>query len=548
MTEMIETDIVIVGAGAAGSVMAARLSENPKLNVTVIEAGRDDHHPYIHIPAGFIKMIFNQKYIWPFKTTPDANTNHREINVLQGRVVGGSSSLNGLIYNRGQPADFDGWAQLGNPGWDYASVLPHFKRSETFSGARAARDSVSQQMAARGEDGPLQISEFDWNHEICDAFIEGAAEEGLPRTPDYNDGNQDGVGYFQRIIKGRRRISAARAYLKPALKRPNLRLITRAVAAKILFDGTRATGIEYITNEGRGKRRRIRARRQVVLCCGTVNTARLLQLSGIGAPEDISGIGIDLHHHLPGVGRNLRDHYSVRVVARARNSVTINEMARLPRLLGHQMRWLMGRPSIITLSPSIVHIFARSRPGLAGPDLQGVFSPASYKAGFVSMLDDYPGMTCGFWAHQPASTGLVRALSADPMDAPLIQPNYLSRREDVDTLIGGIRLARRLMQTGPMREFFDHEQLPGRDVVHDDEIEAFARQYGVSSWHLVGTARMGPASDPMSVVDARLRVHGLEGLRVADASIMPTSPSANTFASTIMIAEKGASMLQSDLS
>jgi len=539
MSQREETDIIIVGAGAAGSVVAARLSEDPRLNVTVIEAGKNDLHPYIHIPAGFIKMIFNEKYIWPFKTEPTENTSGREINVLQGRVVGGSASLNGLIYNRGQPADFDGWAQMGNAGWDYQSILPYFRRSETFDGKGDPE--------ARGTEGPLQISELKWIHEICEAFIDGASELDLPRNADYNDGDQEGVGYFQRIIRGRRRISSARAYLKPALRRANLRLITQAVVAKVVFEGKRAVGVEYITGEGRGQRRVLRARRQVILSSGTVNTARLLQLSGVGNNEDLLRLGVPVVQELAGVGRNLRDHYSVRVVARARNSVTINELARLPRLIGQQVRWLLGQPSIITLSPSLVHIFAKSREGLETPDLQGVFTPASYKAGFVSLLDDYPGMTCGFWAHKPDSTGLVQALSTDPMTKLRIQPNYLSARTDVETLIRGIKLARKLLQTSPMARYFDHEQLPGKDVQSDDEFEAFAKQYGVSSWHLIGTARMGQADDPRAVVDNRLRVHGLEGLTIADASVMPTSPSGNTFASTIMIAEKASDMLKEDL-
>lgn len=539
MKELDETDIIVVGAGAAGSVVAARLSEDPKMKVTVLEAGRNDLHPYIHIPAGFIKMIFNENYIWPFKSEPTDAVAGREINILQGRVVGGSGSLNGLIYNRGQPADFDGWAQMGNRGWDYESVRPFFRKSETFDGGGNP--------AVRGGDGPLQISELKWKHEICEAFLSGAGELDLPRTADYNGGEQEGVGYFQRIIRGRRRISSARGYLKPSLKRPNLRLETRAVVSRVLFEGRRAVGVEYIADGGRGERRILKARRQVILSSGTVNTARLLQLSGIGNPVDLSELNVPVVRPLSGVGRNLRDHYSVRVVARARNSVTINELARAPRLWGQQMRWLVNRPSIITLSPSLVHIFAKSRDGLATPDLQGVFSPASYKAGFVSMLDDYPGMTCGFWAHKPQSTGFVRAQSTDPMAKPLIQPNYLSEQSDVDTLLRGIKLARRLLQTGPMQPFFDHEQLPGKDVRSDDELTAFARQYGVSSWHLIGTARMGPVDDPGAVVDERLRVHGLDSLRVVDASVMPDSPSANTFAATVMIGEKASEMIAQDL-
>ncbi len=534
-----ETDVIIVGGGTAGSVIAARLSENPKLQVTVVEAGKDDLHPFIHIPAGFIKMIFNKKYIWPFKTEPAANTNHREIDVLQGRVVGGSSSLNGLIYNRGLPADFDGWAELGNSGWDYQSIVKYFERSETFL--------AEGKPGVRGKKGPLQISRFNWYHKICEAFIDGASEHNLPKNTDYNDGDQEGVGYFQRIIKGRRRISAARAYLKPALKRRNLNLVTRAAVSKILIDGKRAVGVEYFDNEGIGQRHILKARKQVVLSGGTINTPRILQLSGVGNTEDLNDIGVPIVHELAGVGRNLRDHYSVRIVVRVKNSMTINELSKMPRLFLEQLKWLLGLPSIITLSPSLVHIFARSNEDLDIPDLQGVFSPASYKAGFVSLLDDYPGMTCGFWAHKPESTGYVKALSKDPRGDVQIQPNYLSERKDIDSLIGGIKLARQLTKIGPMAQYYDYEQLPGKDVQSDEEIEAFARQYGVSSWHLIGTSKMGPATDPLAVVDAELKVHGLEGLTVADASIMPTSPSANTFAATVMIAEKASDMLKTDL-
>lgn len=534
-----ETDIVIVGAGAAGSAIAARLSERSDLRVDVLEAGPHDHHPFVHVPAGFIKMIFNEHYTWPFKTEPGEWTGGRQINVLQGRLVGGSSSLNGLIYNRGQSADFDHWAQLGNSGWDFASVLPYFVKSENYLG--------NGDVAFHGRGGELQISDFDWHHPLCDLFIKGAQDLGLPRNNDYNGARQEGVGYFQRIIRGRRRISAARAFLYPALKRRNLRLRPNSVAASILFEGTRATGVEYITDGGKGERRRIMARKQVVIASGTINTPRLLQISGVGNPQDLDAIGVPVIHALPGVGRNLRDHYSVRVVVRAKNITTINELARGTKLLGQIARWVLGQPSILTLSPSLVHIFARSRPELELPDLQGVFSPASYKAGFVSLLDDYPGMTCGFWQHRPESTGFVRAKSVDPMSIPHIQPNYLSDAGDRDVLLQGIKLARKLVQTSPLNPFFDFEQLPGKDVQTDDEIMDFATRYGVSSWHLVGTAKMGPQSDPSAVVDPRLRVHGLAGLRIADASIMPTSPSANTFAASVMIGERAADFIKQDL-
>lgn len=536
MTQQEDVDIIVVGAGAAGCVIAARASENARNSVAVIEAGRRDTHPFIHIPAGFIKMIFNENYIWPFMSAPSELTGNRQINILQGRVVGGSASLNGLVYNRGLRSDFDEWAAMGNPGWEYDSVLPYFRRSEFFEGGGDP--------AVRGQDGPLNISLPGWRHEICEALMEAAGDLGIPRREDYNDGAQFGTGYFQRIIKGRWRYSTARAYLKPALQRGNLRMITNATVAKILFEGRRAVGVEYLTGGGQGARRSLRARKQVVLCSGTLNTARLLQLSGIGRRGDLERIGVPVVSELPGVGQNLRDHYSVRVVARAKNARTINERARPPHLWFEGIKWLLGKPSILTLSPSVMHIFAKSDPKLDDPDLQGVFSPASYKAGFVGKLDDYPGMTCGFWPHKPKSVGHVHAVSTNPAGKLVIQPNYLSAEEDVQGLVAGVKLARQLFRTGPMRNYFDHEQLPGKDVQSDDEIIGFIREYGVSSWHLIGTARMGPAGDKGAVVDSKLCVRGIDGLMIADASVMPTSPSANTFAATVMIAEKAAETLK----
>lgn len=532
-----KTDVVVVGSGPAGSVLAARLAEVNGLKITLLEAGPNDNHPFIHIPAGFIKMIFKSKYIWPFTTIPTANTGQRPIEVMQGKVVGGSASINGLIYNRGLPTDFDHWAELGNKGWDYQSVLPYFMKSEGFTG--------TGDNELHGRDGAGKVSSNKWIHPACEAFIDGASELGLNRNHDYNGRVQEGVGYFQRIIHGRRRITPAMAFLKPALKKhSNLRLETNAQVTKILFDGKRAIGVEYKKGS---KTCQLMANKQVVISAGTVNTAKLLQLSGIGKGADLQQLGLPVIHDLQGVGSNLRDHYSCRVVCKLKNINTINELARGTQLMGQIARWVLGKPSIITLSPSVVHIFAKSRSELSMPDLQGVFSPASYREGFVGLLDDYPGMTCGFWKHRPKSTGYIKLKSTNPEDLPLIQPNYLGEDSDKEVLLAGVKLARQLVKTGPLQKYFDHENLPGKDVQSDDELLHFISQYGVSSWHLIGTAKMGPAEDVNAVVSDRLSVHGIENLRIADASVMPTSPSANTYASCLMIGEKAADFIKQDL-
>jgi len=528
-------DYVIVGAGAAGCVLANRLTEDGRTTACVLEAGPPDRNFYIHIPVGFIKMIFNPAYTWQFKSEPTENTGNRAIATLQGRTIGGSSSINGLVYNRGQRADYDNWAQRGNRGWSYAQVLPYFKRSE---------HRIGGDNRFRGHDGPLPITDIDWIHPVCEAFIAGAVGLGIPRNPDYNGAFQAGVGYFQRFIDRGWRVSAARAFLNPARARRTLEVRTLARVVDIVLDGKRARGVRFVYDSDRQRRREVHARREVILCSGTVNTARLLQVSGIGPARVLADIGVPMVHELAGVGENFRDHYSVRIVARARNIKTINEFARGIDFAGQVARWMLGRPSMLALSPSLVHIFWRSRNTLEDPDLQGVFTPASYKAGFVSQLDDYPGMTCGFWQHRPESVGYVHARSIDPYVDPVIQPNYLADPNDWQVLLGGMRLARRLLQTPELAPYFEAEHLPGPGVSTEDEFFDYARRYGTSSWHLVGTARMGPASDPTAVVDDQLRVHGLDGLRVVDASVMPMSPSANTYAATLMIAEKASDMIR----
>lgn len=528
-------DYVIVGAGAAGSVLANRLTDDPAVTVCVLEAGPPDRNPWIRIPAGFTKTLFDPSCTWQFKTEPTPNTAGRAIATTQGRTLGGSSSINGMVYNRGQPADLDSWAQRGNRGWGYADMLPYYRRTERRAGGDPAK---------RGRDGAIPVTDMDWMHPMSEAFIAGAVAAGIPRNPDYNSGDQAGVGYFQRVIERGRRVSAARAFLKPARSRPNLDVRTNARARAVLFENKRATGVSYL-HVPNGRATVVHARREVVLCAGTVNTARLLQVSGVGPAGLLADLGVPVVHELRGVGENFRDHYAVRCVVRARpGTVTLNELARGPRLAGQVLRWASGRPSILAQAPSQVHVFWKSWDGLDAPDLQCVFTPGSYQPGRTYILDSYPGMTAGAWPHRPDSTGWVRARSTDPFTDPVIQPNYLSDAGDRRVTLGGIRLVRRLLATPELAPFVDRETLPGPDVRSDDELLDYARANGTTCYHLIGTARMGPASDPGAVVDDTLQVHGMAGLRVVDASIMPSMPSANTYATTLMIAERGADLIR----
>ena len=529
-------DYVIVGGGTAGAILAARLTEDDTATVCMLESGPADRHPYLHVPAGFIKVLFDPAFTWQFSSEPSALTNGRRIPLPQGRTLGGSSAVNGLVYNRGQQADYDGWAALGNPGWGFEAVLPYFKRSEQRIGP--GDDHY------RGRSGPLPVTDIDWFHPICEAFIAGAQTLGLPRNTDYNGATQAGVGYFQRTIHRGRRMSTATTHLRPARSRRSLDVRTNALVSRLVFDGSRAVGATYA--DASGRTHEVRARREVIVAAGALNTPKLLQISGLGPGALLQTLGVPLVRDLPGVGENLTDHFSVRLVARVTGATTINELSRAPRLWAEIARWLTGRPSILALSPSLVHFFWQSRDGLDRPDLQGVFAPASYCEGYVCMLDRFPGLTAGIWKHRPASLGTVRATSPDPRAAPGIRANYLEHPDDQRDMINGVRLARRLLQTAPLAPFVDAETLPGPQVQRDDEILDFIRRFGVSSYHVNGTAKMGPAADPLAVVDARLRVHGVSGLRVVDSSVMPTIPSANICAATMMIAEKAADMIRED--
>lgn len=528
-------DYVIVGAGSAGCVLANRLSADPSVTVCLLEAGPPDYHPMIHIPAGFMKTLVDPSVNWLYESEPSYWTGGRAIAAPRGKTLGGSSSINGHIYNRGQRLDFDGWAQRGNRGWGYADVLPYFKRTERRIG--------EGDETFRGRDGNMAVTDIDWQHPLCDAFILGAVSLGIPHNKDYNGQIQEGVSYAQRTIHGGRRMSTARGYLRPAMKRKNLTVRTNAHATRILFEGKAATGIRYLEGGRHGIPTEVRARREVILSGGAVNSPQLLQLSGVGDPDLLRSLGIEVRHGLAGVGENLRDHYAPRFTARVKNSKSINELARGPRLWGEVFKYFTGQKSILGLSPTLVYCFWHSNEAARNSDLQFTFTPASYKHGVQSRLDDLPGMTIASWQQRPESIGHVRARSADPFEAPVIQPNYLADETDRQVLLAGMKLARRLLQTEPLLPYFDGELYPGPDVQTDDELLAAARERGTTTFHLMGTCRMGPDSDASAVVDEGLRVRGIDKLRVVDASIMPTMPSANLNASTMMIAERASDLI-----
>lgn len=522
-------DYVVVGAGTAGCVLALRLSAAGH-KVCVLEAGPRDWHPYIHIPAGYIKNLYSKTLTWGFQSEPGAGVNGRSFSLPQGRVLGGSSSINGLNYVRGQAVDYDNWATAGNSGWSYADVLPYFKRSETKHG--------NPDPQWRGTAGELPITDLDWLHPVSDALISAAEELGIPRNPDYNAAIQEGAGYFQRTMKNGWRVSAAKAFLRKA-ERNGVSVRTNSQTVRVVLEGRKAVGVDYIRD---GQSHRVLARREVILSAGALNSPKLLQLSGIGPVDVLKAQGIAVIHALEGVGNNLRDHYAVRMVGRVEGIRTINELVQGPALAVQVLRWLVGLPSPLAISPSVVHIFARSAPGLPRPDLEFACAPASFREGVVGLLDKQPGLTLGVWQERPESLGYAHIKSPDPFVAPAIQPNYLTHETDRAALLGGMRLARRLFRTQALSRWVVDETSPRKDLESDDELMDFARSKGTTVYHMIGTCRMGPQG-PDTVVDEHLRVHGIAGLRVVDASIMPSMPSANTNASTLMIAEKGADMI-----
>jgi len=526
-------DYVIIGAGSAGCVLANRLSADASKRVLLLEAGGRDWYPWIHIPVGYFKTLHNPKTDWCYKTQPDPGLNGRAIDWPRGKTLGGSSSINGLLYVRGQKQDYDHWRQLGNAGWSYDDVLPYFKRSE---------DQQNGADEYHGTGGGLSVQNMRAKREICEALIDAAVELGIPRNDDYNGAVQEGTSYYQQTARNGFRCSAAVAFLNPVRGRSNLEIVTHALVEKILIEGGAAKGVQ-ISVKGQPRTYTLKSGGEVVLSAGAIGSPQILQLSGVGPGALLQKFGIPVARDMAGVGKNLQDHLQIRSVYEV-NVPTLNEeINSFFRRMMIGMQYTLTRGGPMSMGASQVAIFCRSRPDLETPDIQFHFQPLSADKPGIEM-HPFPGITMSVCQLRPESKGRIEIASPDPKVYPEIHPNYLSTKTDQQTAIDGLKMTRRLVNANAMKPFIVREHLPGAGVETDEQLLECARNIAQTIYHPTSTCKMG--TDATSVVDERLRVHGIKNLRVVDASVMPAIVSGNTNAPAIMIGEKGSDMIIED--
>ncbi len=528
---MTSFDFVVVGGGTAGCVLADRLTADGRHTVLLLEAGGEPDGFWISIPAGFSKLLKDTAFNWRFETEPEETTRNRVIAIPRGKGLGGSTLINGMIWVRGQPGDYDRWEAEGATGWGWSALEPLFRRIERY----AAGD------AHRGHEGPVEVEAVRERYPLTEAFLEAARQDGQRINPDYNGPDQEGFGYYQANQRQARRWSAYDAYLKPARARRNLTVTTGAHATQLLFEGTRCTGVRYRRG---GQDHEVRAGREVVLAAGAVQTPQLLELSGVGDPALLQRLGIALRHALPGVGENYIDHACTRMNWRMRGTLTINELARGWRLVLQVANYFLRRRGILTLGTGLAHGFVKTSPEQATPDAQYFFMHASYANAAERILDREPGMTLGVAQLRPQSAGSIHARSADPFDKPAIRPNMLSHPEDQRCLVEAMKIARRIVGQPALNRYVAFELTPGEQVRSDEEWLDFGRINAQTIYHPVGTCRMG--SDDAAVTDLQLRVRGLTSLRVADASVIPSMVSGNTQATVFVVAERAAELILAD--
>ena len=531
-------DYIIVGAGTAGCVLANRLSKDPSKSVLLLEAGKKDNYFWIDIPVGYLYTIGNPRTDWCFETESEAGLNGRSIGYARGKVIGGCSSINAMIYMRGQKFDYDHWESMGNRGWGWSDVLPIFRRSEDYQ--HGADDF-------HGSGGELRVEERRVNWEILDVWRDAAEQCGIPKIDEFNRGDNFGNAYFQMNQRTGKRWSAARAFLDAAQQRPNLTVMTEATVESLSLsqdpDGIRATGVKLLH---KGQRLEIQAAKEVLLAAGAVASPQLLQLSGIGPQNELQSHSIAVRHNLEGVGHNLQDHLQIRTIYQVDNTVTLNERARTPwgmAMMG--LEYFLKKTGPLTMPPSQLGAFAKSDPSQPSANIEWHVQPLSLDK-FGSPLHRYNAITPSVCNLRPSSRGTVSLKSANPHDAPAIAPNYLSTQEDLDVAVAGLRFTRDIMAAPALAPFNPRELKPGPQITTEDELQRAAGDLGTTIFHPVGTCKMGPAHDNLAVVDDQLRVHGVAGLRVIDASIMPTITSGNTNAPTVMIAERGAEFIRKD--